>query len=165
MKLTRPVRYHVSIVPGSKGRLFRIKDGAGKPKFSKPATSNLPKLYTVTVEGQEAPIYVGITKQSMRTRLRLGCTADGKGGYYGYAWRHKHKQVVLDVWCDSAPYKRNPMRNVETIEAEVVFLVRQIGQWPSQQTEIHFHPSKPYHRKAAEAIVNRYLKSKKIAAG
>jgi hypothetical protein len=57
------------------------------------------------------------------------------------------------------------MLNVETIEAEIVFLIRQRGQWPSHQTEIHFHPSRPYHRKAAEAIVNRYLRSKKLAAG
>jgi hypothetical protein len=28
-----------------------------------------------------------------------------------------------------------------TIEAEVVYLIRQAGQWPLFQTEIHFHES------------------------
>jgi hypothetical protein len=100
----------------------------------------------------------------MRTRLRLGCTADGKGGYYGYAWRKVHPEVALDVWCDTDPEQERSLSNVETIEAEIVFLIRQkTGKWPSYQTEIHFHLSRPHHRKIAEAIVNRYLKSKKLA--
>jgi hypothetical protein len=158
LKLAGPVRYHVSIVPGSDGKLFQIKDGDGKPKFSKPATSNLPKLYIVTVEGHKAPIYVGITKQSMRTRLRLGCTADGRTGYHGYAWRHVHPEVALDLWCNTDPDAQKSWRDIETVEGEIVFLIRQMGgQWPSNQTEIHFRPSEPYQREAAETIVNRYL--------
>lgn len=31
----------------------------------------------------------------------------------------------------------NPEVDLETIEAEVVFLIRSAGQWPSDQTEIH----------------------------
>jgi len=42
---------------------------------------------------------------------------------------------------------------METVEAEVAFLIRRAGQWPSGQTEIHFHPSEQMHRKLAEAVV------------
>jgi hypothetical protein len=154
MKLAGPFSYHVSIEAGPGGKLFQIKDVT--PKFSKPATSNQPKLYIVAVE--KAPIYVGITKQSMRTRLRLGFTADGLHGYHGYPWRDEHEEVALDLWCDSDPDpdKKKSMRDIETVEAEIVFLIRQMGQWPLEQTEIHFHPSTQDHRDAARTILNHY---------
>ncbi|WP_224785366.1 hypothetical protein [Pandoraea pnomenusa] len=46
--------------------------------------------------------------------------------------------------------------DIETIEAEVVYLIRQAGQWPKFQTEIHFHPSSAYHREWASTIAKRY---------
>ncbi|WP_208456081.1 hypothetical protein [Burkholderia ubonensis] len=46
--------------------------------------------------------------------------------------------------------------DIETIEAEVVYLVRQAGQWPKFQTEIHFHPSSADHRQWASTIADRY---------
>ena len=52
------------------------------------------------------------------------------------------------------------MTFIETVEAEVVFLIRQeYGQWPEHQTEIHFHKSNDIHRKAAEDIINFYRKA------
>jgi len=51
----------------------------------------------------------------------------------------------------------------ETIEAEVVFLYRQeSGQWPQEQTEIHFHPSSNIHRQCARQVVDA-LKEKSTA--
>ena len=47
-------------------------------------------------------------------------------------------------------------RDIETVEAEVVYLIRSAGQWPEFQTEIHFHPSTPVHRKVAEEIMQHY---------
>lgn len=80
----------------------------------------------------------------------------GKGGYYGYAWRHALREANLDVWChEDAPAER-PMRDIETVEAEVVLLIRLEGQWPQYQTEIHFHPSSSIHRETAERIMARY---------
>jgi hypothetical protein len=158
MELVGPLRYRVSILPASAdGGLFEVCDDQGRSKFSVPATSSVPKLYVVT--GEQAPIYVGITKQSMRTRLRLGWTATGQTGYYGYKWRrgYGYEEVALDIWCDMSPVDENPMLDIETVEAEVVFLIRQMGDWPLHQTEIHFHPSLPEHRDAAKAIVSRYL--------
>ncbi len=49
------------------------------------------------------------------------------------------------------------MKDIETVEAEVVFLIRQrTDQWPKYQTEIHFHQSNNAHRAAAQAILNHY---------
>ena len=154
MRFEGPFRYRVAIFPPADLRLFEITDTNGKTKLSGEATSSLPKLYVVTVD--EAPIYVGMTRQSIRSRLRFGWTAKGKSGYYGYQWRHVYQEVALDLWCNVDPPLQNPMLDVETIEAEIVFLIRQKGQWPLYQTEIHFHPSSPDHRRIAEAIARRY---------
>jgi hypothetical protein len=44
---------------------------------------------------------------------------------------------------------------VETVEAEIAYLIRNIdGQWPEDQTEIHFHQSSEIHRCASLKIVN-----------
>ena len=91
MRLSGPDRYGLTITPTS----FVIS--ALSARFSGIATSDKPKIYVVSVDGQ--PIYVGITKQSLRSRLRLGWTADGTHGYHGYAWRHHHTAALMDVWC------------------------------------------------------------------
>ena len=133
---------------------FSVLSEGGTNHFGGMYTSKKPKIYVVSVE--ERPIYVGVTKQPMRNRLRIGWNADGETGYYGYAWRHHLRNAVLDVWChDDAPEIR-PTVDVETVEAEIVFLIRAAGQWPAHQTEIHFHPSTPTHRAVAEAIMRRY---------
>jgi hypothetical protein len=117
------------------------------------ATSNLPKLYIASIDNK--PIYVGITKQRIRNRLRFGWKAKGDAGYYGYAWRHGHTTAVLDVWCHINAMERNE-RDIETVEAEVVYLIRAAGQWPAFQTEIHFYPSSPRHREVAADIMSHY---------
>lgn len=49
------------------------------------------------------------------------------------------------------------LNDLETVEAEVVFLIRQeYGQWPEHQTEIHFHRSSAEHRKLARMVVAYY---------
>lgn len=154
MKLAGPDHYRVSIASAPSSPQFEIEDSHGSGKFSGRATSKLPKLYVVSAGRR--PIYVGITRQSMRQRLRYGWSANGKGGYYGYQWRHHFSEVSLDVWYLDAPASGNLMLDIETIEAEVVFLIRQHGQWPAFQTEIHFHPSKPAHRRAAAKIWSHY---------
>jgi hypothetical protein len=120
-------------------------------KFSGLAKNNLPKLYAVVVDGKI--IYVGVTKRNMRSRFYTGWKAKGKGGYYGYAWRHTHKTADLYVWCHENAVDRSS-KELETVEAEVAYLVRKAGQWPASQTEIHFHPSKEEHRKWAVDIVS-----------
>lgn len=149
MRLSGPDRYGLTITPTS----FVVECAQGTPRFSGIATSDKPKIYVVSVDGQ--PIYVGITKQSLRSRLRLGWTADGTHGYHGYAWRHHHTAALMDVWCHEDASNREIV-DIETIEAEVVFLIRCAGQWPLHQTEIHFHPSTQEHRDIAAVIMARY---------
>lgn len=54
MKLEGPIRYRLSRLQSSEVGLFTIADDDGKAKFGRPATSKLPKLYVITVEGEEA---------------------------------------------------------------------------------------------------------------
>jgi hypothetical protein len=119
-------------------------------KFSGLANKGLPKLYVVVAEGEI--IYVGVTKRRMRERLYGGWNANGRGGYHGYAFRHTHTEADLYVWChEDAP--KGPSLDLETVEAEVAFLIRSAGQWPTSQTEIHFHPSGKKHRELAVSVV------------
>lgn len=119
-------------------------------KFSGLANTRLPKLYVVVADGEL--IYVGVTKRTMRERLYSGWNANGKNGYHGYAFRHTHAEADLYVWShDDAP--EGSSLDLETVEAEVAFLIRSAGQWPRSQTEIHFHPSGKEHRKLAESIM------------
>lgn len=119
-------------------------------KFSGLANTRLPKLYAVVVHGEL--IYVGVTKRTIRARFYNGWNANGKNGYHGYAWRHTHTEADLYVWShDDAP--EGSLLDLETVEAEVAFLIRKAGQWPRSQTEIHFHPSEREHRDLAASIM------------
>lgn len=146
MKIVGPERYQLAFDAAR----FAVTCSKGTPKFSGLATSRRPKLYVVSVDGQL--IYVGITRQPMPTRFRSGFSAKGKNGYHGYAWRHTLTRATLHIWCQEDAAATNPDLDIETIEAEVVYLARSAGQWPAGQTEIHFHPSNEHHRRIAEEI-------------
>ena len=87
----------------------------------------------------------------MRTWLRFRFAAAGSGRYHGYAWRNQYREATLDIW-GQVDATDGGMLDIETVEAEIVFLARCAGQWPECQTEIHFHPSLPAHGNAAVAI-------------
>lgn len=141
LMLTGPDKYELTLTPST----YKVDR-----KFSGLANRKIPKLYVVVAEGRV--IYIGITRQTMSSRLHGGFTATGKHGYHGYAWPHKHTQASLYVWA-AREDAGSSLLDVETVEAEVVLLVRQrTRQWPSGQTEIHFHPSSQVHRKAATAV-------------
>lgn len=125
----------------------------GRTKFSGLAASTDPKLYVASYHGE--PIYVGITRQPVGTRLRYGWTARGRNGYHGYAWRHEFPAVDLDIWCHTDAVERN-CRDVETVEAEIVYLIRKAGDWPRFQTEIHFRQASEAHRAVAAQIAAVY---------
>ena len=150
MKIAGPERYKLSFDSNS----FTAECEQGTSKFSKNATSRKPKLYIASVNGK--PIYVGITKQPIRNRLRLGWNAKGLNGYQGYAWRHQFTNANLDIWSHENAPDEKPSLDIETVEAEVVFLIRSAGQWPLCQTEIHFHPSTSMHRDLAASIFAHY---------
>src|SRR5574341_974991 len=120
--------------------------------FTGRAASSWPKLYVAVAENR--PIYVGITRQSISSRLRLGWKAAGSSGYYGYAWRRSLKAASLFVWYADADHGAESQRELETVEAEVVFVIRYTGQWPAFQTEIHFYPSNETHRDRKSTRLN-----------
>jgi hypothetical protein len=146
MKLERTQRYGLH----ADARSCSVVAPNGQPHFVAPATQRFPKLYIASRKG--VPIYVGITSQSMSARLRSGLRASGEHGYHGYRWRGQ-RDLDLDIWyLDDAPPDR-AAKELECIEAEVVFLTRQkFSQWPEFQTEIHFHASQKFHRDAAARI-------------
>ena len=102
--------------------------------FTYPDTKRgLPKLYIVKA-GSEV-VHVGQTTQSIRTRLRHGLKAKGKGGDYGYMWSNLH-EVEIMVWC----FFNKDNKYAETVEGELAYLCRKRkGNWPKHQMEIHFH--------------------------
>ena len=130
-------------------------DGRRGNRFMGEASRQVPKLYIVSDGGN--PLYVGKTSQKLRDRLRSGFAAVGEHGYHGYAWRHRLEWATIDVWLAVGDDTQDPTW-IETVEAEVVFLVRQrCGQWPEHQTEIHFHASTCDHRGAARQIIDHCL--------
>jgi hypothetical protein len=148
MKISGPESYKLSCTPDG----FIVTCSKGKNKFSGFAIQKQQKLYVVHASSEI--LYVGATTQSMQPRLRMGWRAKGESGYHGYPWRREQREVVLDVWLlDDA---QNAKIDIETIEAEVVYLIRDGGQWPRYQHEIHFHISSQEHREAAEKIFQCY---------
>ena len=118
MQVEGPDRFTLSINPGDSPP-FEVRDANGATKFSGRAASRLPKLYVVTAGA--LPIYVGITRQSMRARLRYGWSASGQGGYHGYPFRDHHTEATLDVWYQVDPPVKSerPEVDIETVEAEL----------------------------------------------
>ena len=153
MEILGPERYRMTF----DSEKFVVECPKGTAKFSGLSTTKLPKLYVVSIN--EKPIYVGVTKQPIRNRLRFGWKAVGETGYYGYRWRHSFTKACLDVWCHADCDEHRSSREIETVEAEVAYLIRRAGQWPLFQTEIHFHPSDAIHRHAASVIVGSYALS------
>ena len=154
MTLSGPFQYHLRVADG--GSAYSHHPDSGITTFTSPVTTRSPKIYIASVDG--LPIYIGQTVQSIRERLRLGFSADGSSGYHGYAWRHHHIDVKLDVWILGGADEDRDILDIETIEAEIVYLIRHNqNQWPAFQTEIHFHPSEERHRKLAFEIYQHYF--------
>lgn len=151
MRLEHVQQYEVK----PRGNTYTVVGKDNVEHFVAPVTKRGPKLYVVSRRG--TPVYVGITFQSMATRLNFGFRAAGQGGYYGYRWK-KQRDLKLDIWLlKGVPHKR-ARGELETVEAEVVFAIRQtFSQWPQFQTEIHFHRSFAVHRRMATSIL-RHLK-------
>jgi hypothetical protein len=153
MRIVGPERYELSF----DSTKCKVTCSKGTVRFSGLATSKLRKLYIGSVDAM--PIYVGITRQSMSARFRLGFKASGENGYHGYAWRRELTQATLHIWGHEDAPTKNADRDIETVEAEIVFLARQADQWPAFQTEIHFHASSQVHRDVA-AIMWRVVTQK-----
>lgn len=154
MNLNPPQDYEIQLLDGGSYRLCV----SGKVcTFTKPASvRGVAKLYTLS-EGTSL-LYVGIAEQPLSSRLNFGFKATGKGGYHGYKWKELRRPLALSVWTARVGEHPASLREMETVEAEVVFCCRQeSGQWPSHQHEIHFYLSRPEHRATARTIYRHVL--------
>ena len=165
MELTDHKRYGLEFRSG----YVNAKDENGETTFVPPFNAKGPKLYIISEGG--VPIYVGKTTRPILERL-----GDGIRGEYKYLWSHFIRETTLDLWAvkveesDIGAMKDDPSMELargnkekqldivlETIEAEVAFLVREVyKQWPKYQIEIHFHQSLDEHRNKAREIVRHY---------
>jgi len=149
-KNTKYNRYRIKISGGS----YQCLEANGEESnvFLFPDTSGkLPKLYVVKHASEI--YYVGMTRQDIRTRLRMGFKAKGEHGYYGYKWKDL-KEVEFLVWN----FRGSSDGHVEAIEAELVYFIREkTGNWPKRQMEIHFHGASPEERKVAKTILNELM--------
>jgi hypothetical protein len=146
MKTVDHVRYKLTI-----GERYAVESPCGRPHFVAPAAGRAPKIYVVSRKGEV--LYVGKTCQRIASRFYGAFAAKGETGYYGYQWRGSKEPMDLDIWILSFDGDANVDRELETIEAEVIFCIReQSGQWPLFQNEIHFHPSSNEHREIASRI-------------
>lgn len=132
-------------------RKCRVLHPNGARTFSGKAAAIWPKLYIFAAD--QSAVYVGITRRPMSARLRAGWAATGRGGYHGYAMRHHRTSATLLVWYGDEDNGAQSTRYMETVEAEVAYLIRNDGQWPLFQTEIHFYQSNAEHRRHAKRIV------------
>lgn len=115
--------------------------------------AGIKKLYVVKNGGEI--YYVGITSQSISSRLRYGLKADGEHGYHGYKWKDKITQAELLIWS----FPGSTQEHVEAIEAELVYFIRKkTDKWPKYQMEIHFHGASESERQIARAILDQCLK-------
>ena len=121
---------------------FRLGSASGNLTVARKAQKRRPKLYVVARRGR--PVYVGITNQPIRARLRFGWSADGTRGYYGYAFRRHLRAADLYVWFHERTRGKAAIRDLETVEAEVAYLVadKDNGQ-PSKPRFTSFLPKRP----------------------
>ena len=149
MKLSSPQEYLLTLYDGGR---YSVEGANGETKFSSPASSpNIPKLYVI-YDGKVIH-YVGAATRRMSERLRSGFNAKGLHGYHGYKWKKHESMLGLTIWALKGVSDEDAWQELETIEAEIVFLCRlYTEQWPASQHEIHFHKSKEHHRKLALQI-------------
>ncbi len=151
MKLSGPFTYQITF---TREGITSVEGPVGQKNFSGQASLKSPKLYIISSGNK--PLYVGETIQRVNDRLRGGFKASGEHGYYGYDWRRNLTKANVDVWVQEKG-DTGTKREIETVEAEVVFLIRkEFSQWPAHQTEIHFHPSEAIHREEARKILDHY---------
>ena len=114
--------------------------------FVAPVTKRGKKIYLVGKNGLIN--YVGITRQSMSSRIRYGVKPNHKTGYHGFKWLKENGDHSLIIWTF------NDGVDTEAIEAEIVYFFRlQHDQWPKYQMEIHFHATTSSERSLAKTIL------------
>ena len=127
-------------------KIFDLKTSKELKSFFKPLTEKKYKLYILKKDNEF--LYIGITRQSLRSRLHSGFNAKGENGYHGYKWKDL-KNVELFVWT----FQNYTENQLENIEAELTYLIRtKTNNWPLYQNEIHFNNEFEKGKEIAERI-------------
>lgn len=151
MKIETPHKYRLVIK--TKNAYEVVLDGEERNGFRSPDTKVCPKLYVIT-QGSKIH-YVGITNRPMSARINYGLKAKGTNGYHGYKWKTAKGNLELFVWSFPKSSGKKFIREIETVEAEFAYLVRnKTGNWPISQNEIHFYTSTEQHRKASVKMLS-----------
>ena len=153
MKLNTPQNNSLTI----DGIKYNLLGEDGATRFSAPAsTKGIPKLYALY--DNNVLHYIGITSQSVASRLKSGLKAIGKNGYHGYKWKHI-AELYLTVWTLDGCGATETYKTLETIEAEAVFLYRKHHKrWPESQHEIHFHNNENISEDLPKIIIDHINK-------
>lgn len=159
MDFHSPQTYTLIISGNKENRVLQKKQQNGiDTDFKYPVTKDkCPKIYIL--KHNDEIVYVGYTGQSMTARLSYGFKVNGENGYYGYKWKVED-ELELIVFVFEQQFQeikhitdtnlkeelevqnRKYKEDIEAIEAEIVFLVRnEYGYWPKYQNEIHFNNS------------------------
>ena len=151
MKIESPNKYRLVIKP--KNTYEVVLHDQKQTGFHQPETKVCPKLYVIA-EGKSIH-YVGITNRPMSARINYGLKATGVRGYHGYKWKNIKGDLQLFVWAFPKESGKNFMLELEKIEAEFAYLVRnKTGNWPISQNEIHFYLSTEQHRAASVKMLS-----------
>lgn len=133
------------------GKITSVLANDGTKHFVAPVTKKGKKIYLFGKNGLIH--YVGITSQSISSRIRYGINPNHKTGYHGYKWLKEDGDHCLIVWI----FDKNI--HIEAIEAEIVHFFRvEHDQWPKHQTEIHFHPTSKEERTLAKTVLRESQK-------
>jgi hypothetical protein len=128
-------------------KIANVSGKDGLINFKKPVTENkLNKIYVIKYNKEI--IYIGITKQSIRNRLRYGLIPqNNRTGYHGYKWKELNGNFEIDIFVFEKEI------SLEGLEGEIVFKFRtDLNKWPKYQHEIHFHNISKEEIKIAEQI-------------
>jgi len=145
-ELEKYISLNLKIGSNKIDKIFDLTTSKELKSFFKPLTENKYKLYVLKKDDEF--LYIGITRQSLRSRLHSGFNAKGKNGYHGYKWKDL-KNVKLFVWT----FQNYTETQLENMEAELTYLIRsKTNNWPLYQNEIHFNNKFEKGKEIAEKI-------------
>lgn len=132
-------------------KIVSVENNLGELNFKTPVTGRNPKLYFILLKKEL--VYIGITRQPIRNRLRIGVNPDKKTGYHGYKWlkNDANYKILIQIVDENV--------NLEGVEAEIIYEFRKNhGRWPKYQNEIHFHNINGEMKKLALRTYNEVMK-------
>jgi len=142
--------YYARLQKTVAGYSIKPVEGTEKRKnsFGGLAQEKTGKVYIVR-KPDNSIVYIGKTSQRLSQRFYRGLNTESDRWYDGYSWKEcsevaVHCLVVRDKRPEvtklaTSERSKHLDRLAEALEADLVFHFRKrFGEWPSDQTEIHF---------------------------